>query len=121
MMRSIRDYDVFKLSHRLAVTVYKVTNVFPKTEVFGLISQTRRSAYSIPMNLVEGAARRSPKEFARFVDIAIGSCEEVRYQLYLACELDFIGPEPYQQLESAYEKVKMMLSRLLDRVESGQR
>jgi four helix bundle protein len=112
-MRRIYDYDVFKLSHKLAIDIYEITKNFPKDETFGLISQMRRSAYSVPMNLVEGGARNSGKEFAHFINIAIGSCEEIRYQLLLSCDLHYIDKEKYQELESNYEKVKMMLSKLI--------
>jgi len=83
-MRKIRDYDVFDLSHRMTLEIYKLTKNFPKEERYGLVSQLRRAAYSIPMNLVEGGARKGEKEFARFTSIAMGSCEEVRYQLLLS-------------------------------------
>ena len=90
-MREIRKYEVFKKSHKLALDVYRVTATFPQMEVYGLAAQTRRAAYSIPMNLAEGSAREGAKEFAQFVNIAIGSCEELRYQLFLAKDLSYIG------------------------------
>ncbi len=112
-MRKIYEYDVFKLANRLVIDIYKLTSAFPKAELFGLTPQMRRSAYSIPMNLAEGSARRSDKEFAHFIDIAIGSCEEIRYQLLLSKDLNYISKETYQRLDSDYEKVKMMLSKLI--------
>ncbi|UCG43507.1 MAG: four helix bundle protein, partial [candidate division WOR-3 bacterium] len=77
----MRRYKVFQLSDRLVLDIYKATNGFPKSEAFGLTTQMRRAAASIPMNLAEGSARSGAKEFAQFINIAIGSCEEVRYQL----------------------------------------
>ena len=73
---SYEDLDVYKLSVQLAVEIYSFTTDFPKSELFGLTLQIRRSAVSIPCNLAEGSARNSPKEFNHFVGIARGSCAE---------------------------------------------
>ena len=118
-MRRIYEYDVFRLSHKLAIEIYKITKSFPREEIFGLTSQMRRSAYSIPMNLVEGASRKSSKEFAHFIDIAIGSCEEVRYQLFLSKDLTYINVMELKQMDGEYEKVKMMLTKLAKRIAVG--
>lgn len=74
---SYEDLDVYKLSVQLAVEIYSFTTDFPKSELFGLTSQIRRSAVSIPCNLAEGSARNRPKEFNHFVGIAKGSCAEL--------------------------------------------
>ena len=72
------------------------------------------------MNLVEGGARESEKDFARFTSIAIGSCEEVRYQLLLSRDLGYVGIKDYERIKNEYERIKMMLSKLFLRVaESG--
>lgn len=119
-MRNVKEYDVFNVSHSMALEIYKLTKNFPKEEIYGLVSQLRRSAYSIPMNLVEGGARDSEKEFARFVNIALGSCEEVRYQLLFAKDLGYIDIKNYERIENEYERIKMMLSKLFSRIaESG--
>ncbi|MFO7675689.1 MAG: four helix bundle protein [bacterium] len=115
-MRNIGKYEVFKLADEMVLRVYLLTGQFPRSEQFGLTSQMRRAAYSIPMNLVEGAARSSQRDFARFVNIAIGSCEEVRYQLSLAGRLGYAKPGEVAGLEAKYEEVKRMLTRLLQRV-----
>jgi four helix bundle protein len=72
-MRDVRKYEVFQLADQLVLDVYRVTAKFPKSEVFGMTGQMRRAAASIPMNLAEGAARAGAKEFAQFVNIAVGS------------------------------------------------
>jgi four helix bundle protein len=118
-MRRIYEYDVFRLSHKLAIEIYNITKGFPREEIFGLTSQMRRSAYLIPMNLVEGASRKSSKEFAYFIDIAIGSCEEVRYQLFLSKDLTYINEMELKQMDGEYEKVKMMLTKLAKRIAVG--
>lgn len=119
-MRKVKEYDVFNVSHGIALEIYKLTKNFPKEETYGLVSQLRRSAYSIPMNLVEGGAREGEKDFARFISIALGSCEEIRYQLLLSKDLGYINFKDYERIEKEYERIKMMLSKLFLRVaESG--
>jgi four helix bundle protein len=111
-MPDIWKYDVFKLVDRLVLDAYRLTSHFPDDERFGLTAQMRRAAYSIPMNLVEGASRGSTKEFNRFVLMANGSCDEVRYQLHLTCRLGYIDQQTSQDLTRQYEKVRMMLTKL---------
>jgi four helix bundle protein len=115
-VRDVRKYKVFQLSDRLVLDIYKATTRFPKSEAFGLTGQMRRAAASIPMNLAEGAARSGAKEFARFINIAIGSCEEVRYQLHLSHKLGYVSEDVKSRLDSDYEQVKKMLSKLLSAV-----
>jgi four helix bundle protein len=111
-MRDIKKYEVFQLSDQLVLDIYRVSAKFPKSETYGLTDQMRRAAASIPMNLAEGAARAGAKEFAQFVNIAIGSCEEVRYQLHLAEALGFLTKADQQTLDHRYESVKKMLAKL---------
>ena len=115
-MRDVRKYEVFKRADALVVEIYKLTAAFPNSELFALTSQMRRAAYSIPMNLAEGAARASAKEFAQFINVAVGSCEELRYQIHLATALGYISVETACKLDSDYEEVKKMLAGLLARV-----
>jgi four helix bundle protein len=78
------NLEVWKLAHQLTIDVYKITQTFPKTEQFGLVSQVRRSVSSIPTNIIEGQARQYKKEFIQFLYIAKGSLEETNYHLYLS-------------------------------------
>jgi four helix bundle protein len=87
-VKSVEELDVFKLAHQLALRVYKVTTGFPKDETFSLVSQMRRAAGSVGMNLMEGSMRLSSKEYRQFAGIARGSAGEVCYQLLLARDLD---------------------------------
>ncbi len=80
-MRDVWKYEVFKRADGLVLEVYRLTASFPNSEVFGLTSQMRRAASSIPMNLAEGAARSGAKEFAQFVNVAVGSCEAASCRL----------------------------------------
>ncbi len=112
-MRDIWKYDVLQLADRLVVEVYRTTARFPNEERYGLTAQLRRAASSIPMNLVEGPARSGEKELSQFVNIAVGSCEEVRYQLHPANRLGYLDAETQIRFDSEYENVKMMLTKLL--------
>ena len=111
-MKKVEDLDVFKLSHSLALKIFELTKKFPEEEKFGLISQMRRAAYSIPMNLKEGAHRLSSKEYRQFTGIAMGSAGEIKYQLLLTKDLGYIADEEYSSLISDYERVSQMLTKL---------
>lgn len=115
-MRDIKKYEVFQLADQLVLEVYRISAEYPKSEMYGLTDQTRRAAASIPMNLAEGAARAGAKEFAQFINIAIGSCEEVRYQLHLAEALGYLPKAEQQRLDSRYESVKKMIAKLFGAV-----
>ncbi len=90
-MRDHRQLSAFVKARELVLEVYRVTRPFPREEQFGLTSQLRRSAVSVPSNLVEGCARQSEKDFLRFVDMALGSARELEFQLDLAQQLGFLG------------------------------
>jgi len=89
-MKTVEELDVFKLSHSLALEIFELTKSFPAGEKFGLVSQMRRAAYSIPMNLMEGGHRLNRKEYRQFVGIAKGSTGEMKYQLLLVKDLKYI-------------------------------
>lgn len=91
--QSYRDLLVWKKSMSLAKEIYKITAGFPSEEKFGLISQMRRAAVSIPSNFAEGQARNTSGEFAQFISYAEGSLAELDTQLTLAVELDFLSAE----------------------------
>lgn len=86
-MKTFRDLKVWQTPHKLVLEIYKITKNFPKEEKFGLIPQIRRSASSIPTNIVEGFKRRSDKEYGYFLNIADSSVEESKYHLILAHDL----------------------------------
>jgi len=92
-MRDHRQLSAFVKVRELVLEVYRVTRSFPREEQFGLTSQLRRSAVSVPSNLVEGCARQSEKDFLRFVDMALGSARELEFQLDLAQQLGFFRRE----------------------------
>ena len=112
-MKDFRQLKVWEKSHQLALGIYKVTKEFPKEELYGLTSQIRRASMSIPTNIAEGCGRNTDADFARFLQMAMGSASETEYQLILAHDLDFLPKESYEQLHSEVEEVKRMLASLL--------
>lgn len=109
-IKTHKDLDVWKESMNLAKEVYKLTESFPKEEIFGLISQMRRAAASIPGNVAEGAARNSDKEFIQFLHVSLGSLAELETQLLLSKELGFLKNE---QLDGRVEQIRKMLLGLI--------
>ena len=92
-MANHKDLDVWKLSMDLVVDIYKMTDSFPEEEKFGVISQLRRAAVSVPTNIAEGAARNSNKENLRFLFISLGSLSEIETLLIISKRLNFIDNE----------------------------
>ncbi|HMK77192.1 MAG TPA: four helix bundle protein [Thermodesulfobacteriota bacterium] len=113
MINSAQDMDVFKLSHSLTIDIYKLTEKFPSEEKFGLSTQMRRSAYSIPVDIVEGASRLGTKEYRQFVGIARGSSAEISYQLLLSKDLGYLSEEDYASFKERYDRVARMLTGLI--------
>ncbi len=89
---------VWQKSQQLVLKIYELTKTFPKEELFGLTSQIRRASVSIPSNIVEGKARGSNKDYKRFLLMARGSLEEVKYQVLLAKDLKYIDDLKYQDI-----------------------
>lgn len=109
-------FVVLNKSHSLVLKIYKMTMSFPKAETFGLTSQIRRSAISIPSNIVEGKARGSDKEYIRFLYIARGSLEEVKYQILLAKDLNYISTEDHKELESLIHSIGRLINGLVNKL-----
>ena len=98
-MQDHNNLRVFDLTDRLAMEIYGATAEFPASEKFGLRSQIRRAAVSVPTNIVEGCARETNGELARFLDIAFGSIRELEYLLSLSHRLGYFDEDAYRQLE----------------------
>jgi four helix bundle protein len=111
MMR-VDDYEVFKRAHQLTLDVYRLTKRFPKEEAYGLVSQMRRAAFSIPMNLKEGSPG-SETEFFRYVRLSLGSKEELAYQVRLARDLGYLSSVDSRRIESEIAEIGSMLFGLL--------
>ena len=106
MSKSFKDLIVWQKAHALVLDVYKLTEIFPKYELFGLTSQIRRSAVSIAANIAEGYKKKSDMDKARYLNISQGSAQETHYYLILANEL---GYAETSGLQSKLEEVNKML------------
>jgi four helix bundle protein len=115
-VQDFRELRVWQKAHELTLAIYRVTSEFPREELYGIVSQLRRAAASVPANLAEGRCRRSDRDFGRFVGVTLGSASEAEYYLLLARDLGFIQPERYARLAEQTEEVKRMLSSLHDRL-----
>src|SRR6266487_2134871 len=108
-MRPHEKLDVWNKSIELVIAVYKNTDPFPKDERFGLTSQLRRAAVSIPANIAEGAGRKSPKEFTYFLSNAQGSASEVETELLIAHRLNYLTEANYLSLRATQDDLGKML------------
>ena len=113
MSRNHEKLSVFHKSDEVAVLVYRLTQEFPADERFELRSQIRRAAVSTPTNIVEGCARESQKDYLRFLDIALGSANELGYLLHLAERLEFINPSDSVACRNGALDVVRMLQKLI--------
>ncbi len=112
-IRSYRDLVVWQKGMELVEGVYRVSRTFPKEEVYGLVSQVRRAAVSIPSNIAEGQSRLTAGEFVQFLGIARGSLAEVETQLLLAQRLAFLTPETTEPLLELTAEIGRLLNGLL--------
>ena len=117
-MQSFRDLKVWQKAHELTLAGYRATAQFPREELYGITSQLRRAAASVPANLAEGRCRRGDRDFARFVGIALGSASETEYHLLLARDLGFLQQAVYDTLAEQVDEVTRMLSVLYERLTS---
>ncbi len=113
MSSSYRDLLVWQKSMVLVKAIYQETRSFPKDEVYGLSSQMRRAAGSVPCNIAEGQGRLSKKEFKQFLALSRGSVLELETQLQIAADLGFLNVDNAQQLISKTEEVLRMLNGLM--------
>jgi four helix bundle protein len=104
-MNSYERLEAWQAAHRFVLLAYRTTRWFPSEERFGLSSQLRRAAFSVAANIVEGSAKKGPREFRRFLDIAVGSLAEIKYTLRLVKDLDLISGDQFNELEGERDKV----------------
>ena len=115
-MKDYRDLQVWRKAHDLTLAVYRSMQDFPANEKYGLTSQLRRAAASIPSNVAEGCGRGSDPDFARCCRIAMGSACEVNSQLLIANDLGYLNPTAYEDLDRSVTEVQRKLVALLGRL-----
>ncbi|MEQ9286228.1 MAG: four helix bundle protein [Cyclobacteriaceae bacterium] len=115
-MRNFRQYKVWEIAHEVTREIYALTADFPDSEKFGLISQMRRAAYSIPANIAEGCGRNGDKEFRRFLFIANGSATELEYFLILTTDLGYLNKEASEPICDKVDKLKRSLNKLINTI-----
>jgi four helix bundle protein len=115
-MKDFRNLKVWEKAHQLALALYPVTASFPRQEAYGLTSQIRRAASSIPSNIAEGCGREGDPELARFCIIARGSATELEYPLLLARDLKLIPHQDYEKLSAQTVEIKRMLTVLVQKL-----
>ncbi len=120
MIKNFRDLIVWQKSMKLVTQIYLITKNFPKEEQYGLISQMRRSAVSIPSNIAEGYGRNSTNEYLRFLQIAQGSLYELETQLEISLNLQYLLRSDFDNLFEQSREIERMLSSLIRKIGTKQ-
>ena len=115
-IKSYKDLNIWKRSIGVVENIYKITKNFPKEEMYGLTSQLRRSAISIPSNIAEGFARFSNKEYKQFLFISLGSCAELFTQIIVALRLDYLESKKADQLLNEIDEISKMTMSLIKKL-----
>lgn len=115
-IQTYRDLDIWKKGIELVKTIYSLTEEFPKQEMYGLVSQMRRSAVSIPSNIAEGFRRYHNKEYNQFLYIALGSCAELETQFTIARELDYVTKDKETELLERLDHICRMTMNLIKKL-----
>lgn len=118
-MKDFRDLKVWGKAHQFALKIFNASKLFPKEEQFGITSQLRRASLSIPTNIAEGCGRGSDSDFARFIQMALGSASEVEYLILFCKELDFINGSSYLEFSNDVIEIKKSLTALLKKLKAG--
>lgn len=112
-MQSYKDLIVYQKAYKLSLEIYKATKNFPPEELYGLVSQMRRSAVSIPCNTAEGYRRGHRKEYIQFLHIALGSCSELETLLSLSKDLGFLDEQTFNNLYQSQDEISRLLIGLI--------
>jgi len=115
-MQNFKDLIVWKKAHENVLHIYNHSRAFPKEEQFGITSQLRRAATSIPTNIAEGTGKSTKKDFANYLQTALGSSQEVEYLSLLCAELGYLNKEDYDKINSLNNEGKAMLISLVKKV-----
>jgi four helix bundle protein len=114
-IKSYKDLDAYKKAYEVAKLIYNMTKSFPKEELYGISSQLRRCAVSIPSNIAEGYMRGS-KEYTQFLKIALGSAAELETQLSLSMDLGFLGGDEFNKIYDLNQEVMKLLSTYITKI-----
>jgi four helix bundle protein len=117
-MQDFRQLVVFRKSYALVLSLYRLTKSFPDDERFGMTSQVRRAAHSIPANIAEGCGRGEAGDFVRFLRIAAGSASELELHLELARDLHYLHVDDYKVANDSVLEIKRMLYSLIEKVDA---
>ena len=115
-MQSFRNLKVWERAHALTLDIYQSSQAFPREEIYGLTSQMRRASASIGANIAEGACRKGDIDFARFLQMAVGSASELEYHLLLAHDLKLLQTSDFERLTGQAVEVKRMLASLMKKL-----
>lgn len=115
-MKNYRELNVWRIGHAVSLAVYRLTKSFPSEERFGLTSQLRRAASSVPANLAEGCGRDGDAELKRFATIALGSARELDYHVLLATDLGYLEPVPASALAEQILLLRRMLGAFIQKL-----
>lgn len=115
-MKDYKKLNVWHKAHENVLDVYRLTKAFPKEEQFGLTSQLRRSIVSVANNIVEGCGKHTEKDFANFLQIALGSCQESEYLIMLSFQLEYLKKSDYEQISQQVGEAKAMLIALIQKL-----
>ncbi len=118
MLKNFRDLKVWQKAYQVCLTIYKITKGFPKQETYGLTSQIRRAAISVPSNIAEGYGRKTTPDYIRFLYIAYGSNCELETQILLSGDLEYIKSEKLKEIQEAMGEVERMLKALIKSLEN---
>ncbi|MCX6271570.1 MAG: four helix bundle protein [Bacteroidetes bacterium] len=116
-IRSHKDLEVWKKSRELVKLIYKMTQNFPKQELYGLVSQIRRASVSVPTNIAEGFGRRHSRELIHFLYYSQGSLSEIETLVTLSYDLDYIDITTDEDFQGKIRTIRVMLSRLIQSIE----
>lgn len=117
-MQNYKDLKVWEKAHGFTLSVYEVTKQFPREEIYSLTNQLRRAASSIPANIAEGCGKNTQPDFAKFLNIALGSANGAEYYLILSKDLKYLNNENYESLIKTINEIKAMLIALITKVRS---
>jgi len=118
MARLYKNMEIFQLSYELALEVYKILNKFPEKERDNIMSQMKRSATSIPLNIAEGSVKKSDREFLSYLNHSYGSSKELEVLLLLSKDLNYISKKDYEFLYKKLDKVMAKLYSFMNTIES---